>query len=329
MRQFELKVDVSSAVDLPGPLEVAATVFLPDTLPPEGRLSVIAAFPGGGYSRGYFNMRFPGRHGYSQAEHHTAAGFALIAGDHLGVGESTIPDLTRLTMEMIAAGNDHAVRTVLKRLQSRTLAPQLPALLPAATIGIGQSMGGCITVIMQARHRTYDAIGVLGYSAIHTVLPQRSSSARLKSELGHMQRRGAALEATAVATSSASIEDFVYPFHWEDVPADVLQADMSGGYPIRRTAPPFGSATIPACAVQMMSPGCIAEDAATVAVPVFVGVGERDVCPEPLQEPKAYSSSRDVSVYVVPGMAHMHNFATTRAQLWDRLTGWARLVMRC
>src|SRR5262249_34548305 len=134
------------------------------------------------------------------------------------------------------------------------------------------------------------------------------------------------LSKASVAESSSQIEDFVYPFHWEDVPEDILQADMAGGYPIRKSVPPFGSATIPTCALQMMSPGFVKEEAAAISVPVLVGVGERDVCPDPLAEAKAYAGSYDVSVYVAPRMAHMHNFASTRLQLWERIGGWARLV---
>ena len=39
------------------------------------------------------------------------------------------------------------------------------------TIGIGQSMGGCLTVVQQGRYHCYDGIGVLGYSAVHTHPP--------------------------------------------------------------------------------------------------------------------------------------------------------------
>ena len=34
-------------------------------------------------------------------------------------------------------------------------------------------------------------------------------------------------------------------------------------------------------------------------------------------------SSRDVSVFVVERMAHMHNFAQTREMLWQRLERFA------
>jgi pimeloyl-ACP methyl ester carboxylesterase len=327
MRRFDLRIDVSDVVALPGPLEVALSVFTPDVVLRDVGTTVITAFPGGGYGRGYFNMQFPGHSGYSEAEHHTSAGIIFIAGDHLGVGESSVPDFTRLTVEMIAAANDRAVREVLGRLREGNLAKDVPPLRIASTVGIGQSMGGCVTVIMQGRHSTYDAIAPLGYSAIHTVLPQRTAEARRKAMLAHPHGRGSDMSRASIAESSAQIEDFVYPFHWEDVPPDILQADMSGGYPLRRTVPPFGSGTIPTCALQMMAPGFVAAEAAAISVPVLVGVGQRDVCPEPLAEARAYAGARDVSIYIVPRMAHMHNFASTRKLLWDRLVSWARLVV--
>ena len=126
--------------------------------------------------------------------------------------------------------------------------------------------------------------------------------------------------------ASLHVADFVYPFHWEDVPKDILDADMSGGYPLRKTSPPFGSLTVPTCALQMMAPGCVAREAAAIEVPVLIGMGERDVCPDAHAEPSAYKRSRDISLYVVPRMAHMHNFASTRRTLWERLVGWSRVI---
>jgi hypothetical protein len=62
------------------------------------------------------------------------------------------------------------------------------------------------------------------------------------------------------------------------------------------------------------------------SVPVFVGVGERDVVPAPREEPRAYPRSPDITVAVYPRMAHMHNMASTREQLWRRLHGWGESV---
>jgi pimeloyl-ACP methyl ester carboxylesterase len=76
----------------------------------------------------------------------------------------------------------------------------------------------------------------------------------------------------------------------------------------------------------MMTPGVIAAEAAAVKVPVLIAVGERDVCPEPHAEPTAYRGSSDVSLFIAPRMAHMHNFASTRALLWSRIASWSRRV---
>jgi len=45
-----------------------------------------------------------------------------------------------------------------------------------------------------------------------------------------------------------------------------------------------------------------------------------------LAEPTAYRSSSDVSVAVIPRMAHMHNFASTRELLWARIAAFAESV---
>jgi alpha-beta hydrolase superfamily lysophospholipase len=73
----------------------------------------------------------------------------------------------------------------------------------------------------------------------------------------------------------------------------------------------------------MMTPGAVAAEAAAIEVPVLVGCGERDTVPDPWMEPSAYRGSRDVAVFVVERMAHMHNFARTREHLWERLDRFA------
>jgi len=158
------------------------------------------------------------------------------------------------------------------------------------------------------------------------VLPQREEAARRHAIESHTAIGSRNLSEISVEESSMHVADFVYPFHWEDVPRDIVAADMAGGYPIRKTAPPFGSLSVPPCAVTMMTPGVVEPEAAAVTVPVLVAMGERDVCRHPHAEPAAYFGSPDVSLFIVPRMAHMHNFAGTRALLWARMESWARRV---
>ena len=53
-------------------------------------------------------------------------------------------------------------------------------------------------------------------------------------------------------------------------------------------------------------------------------MGEVDVVADPNAERSAYTSSEEVSVIVVSHMAHMHNFARSRQQLWAYIEAFAR-----
>ena len=319
-----LKVELTTAIS--GGRHIAMTAWLPEPRKFSG--AVLFASPGGGYSRRYWDLRLPGYANYSEAEHHVARGRAFIAYDHLGVGDSSLDGLESLTIEDIAEADHQAVAQVAARLRNGTLHADFPAIPRATVIGMGQSMGGGVTIIMQARHRSFDAIAPLGYSAIHTVLPQRDAAEAERGKAAYAFSRSTPADQLSVAEASARVADFRYPFHWEDVPDDIVELDMAGGYPVRRTAPDFGSLTIPPCVVAMMSPGYVAAEAAAIDAPVFLGFGERDVSTDPRAEPSAFRSSGDITLAVIPRMAHMHNFAGTRRLLWERLGDWADGVAR-
>jgi len=95
-----------------------------------------------------------------------------------------------------------------------------------------------------------------------------------------MFSRQTPLDELSVAATGAHVPVFIYPFHWEDEPASIVEADMKGGYPIRQTAPDFASLTIPRCVVAMNSPGFYTPEVSHIDVPVLVACGARDVSPD-------------------------------------------------
>ena len=327
MLSLPVRIEVGSAIGAGAPQQVAGTVYLPAQLTLK-RPIVIFASPGGGYTQHYFNMQFEGLSGYSEAEYHTGRGVIFVAMDHLGVGESSLELIDELTIEMIADGNHAFVQAVMAKLREGSLTEQLPPLENPFVVGIGQSMGGGVTMIMQGRSRTFDAIAPLGISAIHTILPQPTPELFKVARSLFMFSRQTPLDQLSVGASGALLPDFVYPFHWDDEPAALREADMKGGYPQRRTAPNFGSLTIPRCAVAMNSPGYYTPEVSHIDVPVLMAGGERDVSPEMRREPTAFFNSNDISVFIVPRMAHMHNFANTRRLLWERVADWAEMQSR-
>ena len=165
-------------------------------------------------------------------------------------------------------------------------------------------MGGMLTTIQQACHRTYDAIMVLGYTAqgVHghyngrqirtsTFLPANHQPADYTSNDRLSQREN---------------------FHWEDVPAEVIAADDA-----------LAVETPSQIGVVSIYTGIIAEEAARIDVPVFLGLGERDVSPDPAAESLFFRNSTDFTRYILPRSAHCQSFAGTRHLFWNRMHSWA------
>jgi pimeloyl-ACP methyl ester carboxylesterase len=303
-------------------------VYLPADDMLAGCPAVLVVMPGGGYSRHYFDLPVPG---YSQAEHHVRQGTVVVAIDHLGAGDSSIPPMQLTTLPTVAAANHAAVSAIVGQLHEGTVAPGIPPVDLACVVGAGQSLGGYALLGMQAGHRTFDAVAMLGSSLAGTTLPARPGVPESVVPDGTAPEQAAQL---ALANA-----DWNWVFHWEDITApdtsrpprdlaSLVAADVAGGLPVRRTTPEWGSLTWPGFVPSAMLPGAVADEAARIDVPVLLATGERDVCHPPAEEVAALKSATDISVLVVPRMAHMHNFATTRTLLWERLDEFVTHVTR-
>ena len=335
MKTVTLRIDVTEAAGLGMELQTAITVYLPDTLA-EPAPVVCFAFPGGGYNRHYYSVDMPG-HAHGEAGYHCDRGWIFVSCDHLGAGDSSLPeDAHLLNYETLSRVNLATVTSVLNKLAEGEFG--LPPFTPGLVLGIGQSMGGCLTIVLQAHHAAFDGIAVLGFSAIQTVVPSRPGSATQQwpwIARGSDLRQPPIINKAMLAAAQVTIQDqddlavdadsgehpLAWAFHYDDVPAELAQADL-GAALADGSLPPWRSPVIPACAIQMLCPGTVAAEAAVITAPVLVAAGEREVIPDPWLEPSAYRSSSDVSLFVCERMAHMHNFASTRERLWRRIHHW-------
>jgi pimeloyl-ACP methyl ester carboxylesterase len=218
------------------------------------------------------------------------------------------------------------------------------------TIGIGQSMGGCLTIAQQGRYHGYDGIAVLGFSAIHIQPPTRPGMAPLVAAwLGRdtlLSEPLAILNAAAIAAApplqGSLTQAMGWGFHYDDVAPEVIARDMAqfnrnlgeisfneGGSDSTAdsSSAPWNSSTLPGAVAQSsITPGIVAVEAAAITCPVLAAMGERDVVVDPKGAPRAYLSASSVDLFICPRMGHMHNFASTRALFWRRIETWAEWV---
>jgi len=326
----ELTIDVTEAAGLGEPAHVAATVVVPDAVNDPGeRPVVVFARAGVGFARGYYSQQLPGQ-ATSQAAWHADRGWIVVAVDHLGTGGSSRHDPAALTYPRLAASGAAADRDILGRLAEGTLAPGLPPIADPVRLGLGQSMGGCLTVVQQAHHRSFDGIAVLGYSAVRTHPPVPPGEDpvvipwTVRDTLAAPSGSGGppvVLNRPEVAAGKRpgevppGLKWLNWQFYGDEV--DPSSFEDTG----RWTTDSY-----PGIIGTLLTPGVIASEAAAVQGPVLVAVGERDVVPDLKDEVRAYRSTSDIDLFVCPRMAHMHNFAPTAPLLWQRVHRWGEWV---
>ncbi len=251
-------------------------------------------------------------------------GDIVVAWDALGHGESrTSDDPWRVTSLEVALAGHILVEEVTRRLLEGTLATSLQRLETVRRLGVGHSLGGMTVVRQQARHHSFDAIAVLGwtnlersrtgYIADHEVALEAALAELVagrspeEAEASLYQLRGQPTLAH-FDEYRASQRDF---FYWGDEPSEVIAADAAAGRPRQG-----------AMWVVSRIPGIVLADTARVDVPVFLGYGERDISVDPSSEPSFYKASRDVTLHILRGSAHCHNFSSVRALQWERVRWW-------
>ncbi|MFC0206523.1 hypothetical protein [Novosphingobium soli] len=341
VRQVEITIDVSDAVGLGVAAAISATLVLPDPAALPERPVVCVAMPSSSYARGYYTCNLPGAGSGAQAAFHAGRGWIFAALDWLGCDGAGGIDPEDLGYAVLAAAAHAAQEEIVLRLANGLLAPGYPPVGGACVIGLGQSLGGALLIYQQARHGSFDGIGVLGFSAVHAhpatppggapvVVAWYPRDARLEDCREPLNAAALATAHAAAhaggASGHAAWEAVAWGFHYDDVPASVVEQDLAhyegiarGGDPQAPSPPWYARRTPQRAARSTLTPGIVAAEAAAVTVPVLAAMGVRDLVPDPRGEPRAYASARSVDLFVCPRMGHVHNMAGTRALLWQRI----------
>ena len=285
---------------------LAGDLFLPAR--PLDPPVVATCLPGGGMTRRYFDLDVEGDAGsYSMARFLSRRGIAVLTLDPPGVGDSDIPDDPWvLTAEVVAAVCAHASADVVARLR----ADVFPGLV---SVGVGHSAGALLAVYAQAASATFDALGLLGFAG--GGLPRVLGPAEL-AVAGEPKRAHREIVGLARARFGRPL-----PVGTTGASELLLGVEVPAGP--RAALAASGGALLAVVGLTSMIPGASAAQLAAVAVPVFLGVGDRDITGPPAAIPASFSAARDITLYVLDTSGHNHNVAPTRHALWDRLARWA------
>ncbi|WP_168146150.1 alpha/beta fold hydrolase [Solimonas marina] len=254
---------------------------------------------------------------FSFARTMASHGYVVAAVDYLGLGDSSRPtDGWQCTPDTLTAINRHVHETLMARLRDGTAHPQLRGLPGLVSIGVGHSMGAMMTILQQAAHAPHAGIVLLGFSTrgLPEYLPPQ-----LQGLTDPLAARPLLLD---VAKSMYGGQ--AYP---------VIHAARAGNRELfgSTRADPRGVAALKAAtdcllpipASLSMVPGNVAPEAASIAVPVFLGVGGRDMVGPVHQVPTAFTGASDITLLVLPETGHSHFLFATRGTLFRRLTQWA------
>jgi len=294
-------LDVTEAVGEPASL--AATYYPAAAADP----IVLVCLPGGTYNRAYWHLDVPGHYGYNFAAYAAERGYAVVAIDPLGTGESTRP-ARDISLDDIAAALSCAVAALPEIIGSTT-----------APIAIAHSLGGYLAILQQAASRCYAAVALLGCTNQH-VAPLNLDPDFIAAAATAQGRKKLAEQFAGMIPEPylEASRDWLHSwFHLADVPPAVVEADTATTKSVVPRS--FSAAAIP---------GIVADEAALIEVPVLLGYGAVDVSPEPRAEPRFYRRSPHITTLVVAGSAHCHNMASTRHLLWRQLLAWAEQVGR-
>jgi pimeloyl-ACP methyl ester carboxylesterase len=283
------KLTIAVAPACCGTSELAASLFLPEALP----RALLVCVPGGGVSRGYFNLAGD----FSFVRAMTAAGYAVLTFDPPGVGGSPAPDdgfalsvsnvSDALCCGLANFGREH---------------PELAAL---PCLGVGHSAGAMNVAVMQDRHRPFAAVMLLCFG-----------SGGLPSELTteELDARADALESDEVVAALARKH-----FGGQAFPTVPDRAGTSDAALALRAVHDHVIATI---ALRSMMPGNVREELSRIDVPVLLAAGEKDITGPAHLLAKDYIACRDLCLFIVPQAGH-HIFVTPAAQnFFARAARW-------
>ncbi len=312
-----IQVDVSGHLPQSGAHKIAVEIFWPsqlnqDQLPEQ----VLFCKPGGAMNRHYFSLVAERDYTHSFAHYMASRNMIVVAVDHLGVGESSVPDDGyELTLEVLTAANHAAVQQTLEALAKGEVSEQLPALVQLRPMGVGHSMGAMLTVVQQHRHSSYEGLLLLGFCnrGMPDILSEEQKAYIDDSE---------ATRRDAVPLARQYFPE-PYVYNTRERGAVSGKPNKSSVSDIAKQAVAKTEAPLLAVGGMMsLIPGSIGPEMKSIQVPVFLGIGDRDLIESPHTVPAEFPACKDINLMVLAQTGHNHFLYPNCEVLFARMHGW-------
>lgn len=300
------QIDISTEFSLPGLNQIAYSAFLPAADRLSNDITVLFCLPGGTLNRGYFDIRaMDGKHSFalSMAEQ----GYIVICIDHPGVGQSDIPDdAYLLTIDLVAAVDAFIVEKIKTELVCGDFDKRYAPIGNLRSIGVGHSMGGFITVEIQSKFSSYDALVLLGsgFSGHLTMLNEEEKS--------FANQPQSSIRDNAVGLLKKR--------HGEPLPKvhnALFEQELIKGV---RTV------LLGSIGLLTMIPGSIEKELPNIKVPTFFGFGDDDMGAVPQEVTAKLTQCSDMTVVIFPDTGHNHFAFDTTDYQFERIGKWIETV---
>jgi pimeloyl-ACP methyl ester carboxylesterase len=244
-----------------------------------------------------------------------ARGIITVAMDPLGIGASSKPQNGfDLTPEIIARAAALVCKGLIAELRVGSFHSSVPPLPELISIGTGHSLGGLFIVLQQAHWRSFDGVALLGFGTggLPAVL-----DAELRSLAGKPDR---------VREDIVGLARARYPEPYFELPAGGRAREIYGGGAEPRALEALREArdrVLATASVFAIVPGSSAPEAANIDVPVFLAVGDKDMCGPPHELPASFPGSADVTLFRLANTGHTHFVFASAPRLFGRMANWA------
>lgn len=313
--QQVIRYDIGFGIQGDGAAQIAVEIIWPEK---PSKKQVFFCVPGGAMNRRYFDLGGAASR-FSFARQMAARGFVSVLIDSPGIGGSDRPeDGYTLTPRLIAELLGKTQARVADDLRAGRVSAALPAMPDMQSLGIGHSMGAMLTVLQQFYAPAHDALVLLGFGTrgLPQFLPAEARAllddpAALREALPRLARKAFA-QSYPVMPSNGGEAGLFGSTHAEPDAVQALKA--------------ANDVLLPVPATLSMFPGNIAPECAAIQVPVYLGIGERDMVGEPDKVPESFASSPDVRLQLLPKTGHSHFLFAARDQLFDGLAEWVNEI---